>query len=66
MPFLLLVRRLRRVCSAHIQLLSLLAEFLDCALKMLTIICEFPFSALVAEEFDFAVCEFGGNVVVER
>jgi hypothetical protein len=50
---------------AHRQLLGLLAEFLNRSFEMLAVVGELPFCAFVAEEFDFAVCKFRADGVVE-
>ena len=64
--FLLVRYLLRRIRCASCPLLSLLSEFFNGTFKMLTIVGEFPFCAFVAEEFDFAVCEFGSNCILKR
>ena len=43
----------------------MLAEFLNRSFEMLAIVGEFSFCAFVAEEFDFAVCKFRADGVVE-
>ena len=66
MSFLLFIRNnLRRLGRSHRDLLGLLSEFFNRSFQMLTIVGEFSFCSLVAEEFDFAVGEFGGDCVLE-